>query len=170
MEEILEVIHLDGERRAVLGSYALWKSRKNPYNWRPIDCDVFIYTKNINIFREIVNELVIKISQFGYQTKQISDKYRVLDFKIEGIREILSFVWTDKKLDDVSYYFDITCCMYKYFYDKGESKYIVSTTPEVEYFTKQGIAIVYKDTSKLRIRKYRDRGFHIISVNVSKPI
>jgi hypothetical protein len=163
MDNLLDKIYLDGHTRAVLGSYALWRSRKNP-NWTPNDCDVFIAAKNIDCFRVIVKEILIKLKQFGYTCTMVVDKRRVIDYRVPNIPQQLSFVFTNKNMDDTMKNFDISCCMYKMV-----SSEKIYCDEEIESLTSRGISYAYKDTNKKRLDKYIKRGFRIEIIDQEKP-
>lgn len=163
MDNLLNKIYLDGNTKAVLGSYALWRSRSNP-NWTPNDCDVFIMAKNIDCFRAIVKEILIKLKQFGYECNLVVDKKRVIDYKIPNIPQILSFVFTNKNMDDTINDFDISCCMYKMV-----SSEKIFCDEQIEILTSHGITYAYKDTDKKRLEKYIKRGFLVRLIDKNKP-
>ena len=156
LQKILDIIYLDGEHRAVLGSYALWRALDNP-SWKPNNCDVYLKCASVVVFRTIIKELIIKLKQMGYNPKLEDDKFDVIEYSFSSIDIPVCFLLTKTTLNRTLLTFDLTCCMFKYYKNSSEALF-----PEIENLTLLNVAYTSKALSDEFRDLYRSRGFTII--------
>lgn len=167
---LVDNLPLQKDEMEVLGSFALKEFQpKRPM--RPNDIDIFYLDTAINkhrIFDYIAN--VMKTCLFLKDVKVIkfNNGPKILELRVDLNWDSMrfSFIGVDKRytIREILNNFDLTCSMFRMYYDENGVKHVEALNDAVRNLTLQNQAICFSSDEKSldRVHKYRNRNFNIV--------